>query len=159
MTNLTKFDIALIGVKLLAVYMAIVVIETLPNWIMTAGMIMTPPNSIALKLGLVLLLAVTIIIPILLWILSKISFAVAIKVPFTVNDHSVTQAHSLIKSDYFHPAGMTRASVFINQLPNNKPIIIKLTGARNLCHNKDRDALKPLSLGKSCKNKAIRNTP
>jgi hypothetical protein len=77
MTNVTKFDIALIGVKLLAVYMAIVVIETLPNWIMTAGMVMTPANSIILKLGVVLVLAITIIIPIFLWILSnKIAYII-----------------------------------------------------------------------------------
>lgn len=85
--NLSKFDIALIGVKLLAIYMAIVVIESLPNWVMTAGMIMTPAYSIILKLCLILLFAVTIIIPILLWILAN-KIAYIITPPSTENHHS-----------------------------------------------------------------------
>ncbi len=39
MTNLTKYDIALIGVKLLAIYVALQAIGSIPTWVMTLSMI------------------------------------------------------------------------------------------------------------------------
>ena len=71
MANVTKYDIAFIGVRLLAIYVALGIISSLPNWVMTLSMLFSQPNSGILKLLVSLLPLVSLLIPVFLWVLSS----------------------------------------------------------------------------------------
>ncbi len=76
MTNITKQDIASIGIKLLAIYAAIQAINLLPIWMMTFsyafGLTSSNDTSFPLsyKLAVIFLPLLMLLIPILLWIFS-----------------------------------------------------------------------------------------
>lgn len=77
MTNFTRFDIALIGVKFFALYLILQIIGSIPSWVMTFSMIfgqsvlVNIPYSKILKSFIIILPILMLAIPILLWIFAN----------------------------------------------------------------------------------------
>ncbi|MBA3662219.1 MAG: hypothetical protein H0W64_10845 [Gammaproteobacteria bacterium] len=77
MAELTKYDLALIGIKLLAIYLGLEMLGSLPSWVITLSTLysqgpaagVTYPFTI--KFLAILLPLLTLLIPILLWLLAN----------------------------------------------------------------------------------------
>jgi len=71
MSDVTKYDVAFVGVRLLAIYIALGLINSVPNWVMTTSMLFSQPNAGVLKLLLIFLPLVSLLIPVFLWLSSN----------------------------------------------------------------------------------------
>jgi hypothetical protein len=95
MTNITKSDLALIGVRLLAIYVALQAISSIPTWIWTLSRIFgqSPPSDISdpfiLKLLTICLLLLTLLIPIIIWVFSANIANFITKTPHLISNKDI----------------------------------------------------------------------
>ena len=88
MMNLTKYDIAFIGVKLLAIYIALQLIGSLPSWLMTISMMFGQSNPVILKFFAIILPLLSLLISILLWVLANKIAALIAKTKIKIVDNN-----------------------------------------------------------------------
>ena len=92
MTNITKYDVALIGVRLLAIYVALQAISSIPTWIWTFSRMFgqSSPSDVSdpfiLKLLSICLLLLTLLIPIIIWVFSANIATFITKTPHLISN-------------------------------------------------------------------------
>lgn len=102
MINFTRYDFALIGVRLLAIYLFLQILSSLPGWVMALSMLFRHSVDSSFShsfvfqfMGIVLPLLI-VCVPILMWVFSAAIAGIIIKAPETNASDNKIQSADLV---------------------------------------------------------------
>lgn len=119
MTNLTKYDLALIGIRLLTIYLVLRLISLLPSWLMTSSMIVNQSHfsyPFTFKFLAFFLPLFSLLIPILLWVLSAKCALFLIREQTPTNDTSTKENRDDLQAILFRVIGIFVLIITIPEL-------------------------------------------